>query len=95
MSKDQTNRQTLRKSLVQLRAEMNRLEFRDSKSKHKLEQLIVSMERYADTGTDHPALPQGDFLKGVSDAVAYFEAEHPTLTASLRQIISTLSTMGI
>lgn len=95
MGIDHANRQALHKSLNQLRAEMHRLEFRDHTSKHKLEQLISKIERYADNEKDSAQPQQDALLKNVSETVSFFEIEHPTLTASLSQIISALSSMGI
>jgi hypothetical protein len=93
MNRDQENRQTLQESLTQLRAELKGLEFRDSEFRQKLEQLISSVELHLEGGEKRTAQP--DLLLSAPSTLAQFEIEHPTFAASLRQIISTLSTMGI
>lgn len=93
MNRDPENRQTLRKSLAQLRGEISRLEFRDGASRQKLEQLMARVELHLDDSKDRAQLD--DLLLNVSKTMSQFEVEHPNLTASLRQIIATLSTMGI
>ena len=93
MNSDQGSRQALQKSLMQLRAEIGRLEFRDGNSKQRLEQLIAGIELHLDSGKDRSQMD--DLLLGAPKTIAQFEIEHPTLSASLSQIISALSSMGI
>jgi hypothetical protein len=93
MNRDQGNRQALQKSLAQLRAQADHLEFRDSQSRQKLEQLIADVELHLDNGRDRAQLD--DWLQGAPKTIAQFEIEHPALATSLSQIISALSSMGI
>lgn len=93
MNSDQGNRQALQQSLSQLRAEMSRLEFRDGHSKQRLEQLIAGIELHLESGKSRSQMD--DLLLGAPKTIAQFEIEHPTLSASLRQLIATLSSMGI
>ena len=93
MNSDQGSRQALQKSLTQLRNEASRLEFRDSTSRQKLEQLIADVELHLDSGNNRAQLD--DLLLGAPKTIAQFEIEHPTLSASLSRIISALSSMGI
>lgn len=93
MERDQANKKALRQSLLQLRDEMSRLDFQDNKSKHKLEQMISRVELHLDSDKSREQLD--DILQSVSNTVSLLEVEHPTLTASLSQVITALSSMGI
>lgn len=93
MNRDQGKRQALQQSLAQLRGEISRLEFRDSASRQKLEQLMARVELHLDDSKDRAQLD--DLLLNVSKSVSQFEIEHPNLTASLNRIITALSSMGI
>lgn len=85
------NKEELRRSLDRLRGELQRAEFRDAADRQQLEHLIAELERQTGTsGGGTPAL-----IGKLSENIRRFEVEHPTLTASLSQVMSALSSMGI
>jgi hypothetical protein len=85
------NKEELRRSLDRLRGELQRADFRDAADRRQLELLVAELEHQTGTsGGGTPAL-----VDKLAENVRRFEVEHPTLTASLSQLMSALSSMGV
>ncbi|MDB5987380.1 MAG: hypothetical protein JWR16_2433 [Nevskia sp.] len=82
----------LRKQLETLQAEFERLPA-DAAARPRLAQLIAAIERRLDHTDD--ALQRTQLLENLSDSIRRFEVQHPSLTASLSEVLNSLSTMGI
>lgn len=87
------NKTELRETLESLRVDLATLRFHDPQSRERVQQLVSAIERQIDNADDATGLAQ--VRSDLSGAIERFEAEHPRLTATLSQIASTLSTMGI
>ena len=87
------NKHELRETLESLRADLATLRFRDPQSRERVQQLVSAIERQIDNADDAEQL--AEVRKDLSGAIDRFEAEHPTLTATLNQIATALSSMGI
>ena len=87
------NKNELRETLEGLRTDLATLRFRDPQSRERVQQLVSAIERQIDNADDAESLAA--VHKDLSGAIDRFEAEHPTLTATLNQIASALSSMGI
>lgn len=87
------NKQELRETLEGLRADLATLRFREPQSRERVQQLVSAIERQIDSADD--AKDFADVRADLHGAIERFEVEHPTLTATLNQIASALSSMGI
>ena len=87
------NKTEVRNTLEQLRGEIDQLKFREPKSRERVQQLISAIERQLENSDDaaHERIVNQD----LAGAIELFEVEHPRLTATLNQIATALSTMGI
>jgi hypothetical protein len=69
------------------------MEFPNHEAKEKAMKLTELIDQTVDqreTDVDHEELN-----KHLKDSVLYFEVSHPTLTATINNIINTLNAMGI
>lgn len=87
------NKTELRDTLEGLRADLATLRFRDPQSRERVQQLVSAIERQIDNADDSESLAA--VREDLSSTIERFEAEHPTLTATLNQIATSLSSMGI
>ena len=93
MSMDEQNRQ-LREHLERLDADLKRTQSVDEAGRtilHKLQQDVqdlLARSGEASTVQEHPI---GVRLR---QAIQHFEVTHPSLVASMEQMVNTLSTMG-
>lgn len=87
------NKNELRETLEGLRTDLATLRFREPQSRERVQQLISAIERQIDNADDAESLAA--VRADLSGAIDRFEAEHPTLTATLNQIATALSSMGI
>ena len=78
----------LKEQLAQLHAELNENPEIDAETAALLHQLVKDIESVEPAA----ASSMGD---GVSEYVARFDSEHPTMTAILRQIVDSLQRMGV
>ena len=91
---DDQSRQ-LRKQLERLDADLKQTESVDQTGRavlHKLQQDIQDLLTRSGEESAHPEHPVTERLR---QAIQHFEATHPTLVASMEEIVNTLSTMGI
>lgn len=87
------NKSELRETLEGLRADLSRLQFRDPQSRDRVQQLISAIERQIDNADDGNTA--AGLRNDLKSAIERFEVEHPSLTATLNQIATSLSSMGI
>ncbi len=83
----------LRKSLDELRSELERLEAEEAQVKQRLDALISGVETRLDKPEDkdlHQSLVQD-----LRQSISQFEVSHPRATAILNEIMVTLGNMGI
>jgi hypothetical protein len=82
----------IHKSLERLRSELNALEGDKAVIEKRVNSLISDLERHLENleDADHTAM-----LGRIRGVVEQFEAEHPSITAVLNRIMTTLSDMGI
>lgn len=86
------NRESLEKTLAALRQELGAGSRLDEKSRQRLRELIPDADRL------EPAAGSGsDTLHRhrLEELAVEFEVEHPTLAASLRQLIDLLAQAGV
>jgi hypothetical protein len=86
------NRETLEKTLAALRRELGEESRLDEKSRERLRELMRDADRLQPapgSGSDtlHP--------HRLEELAVEFEVEHPTLAASLRQLIDLLAKAGV
>ena len=86
---------TLRERLAKLHAELTNAHQENPETRKSLGEILPDVKRLVDqVGADVPA--QARSLPDRLERVAVrFEAEHPTLAASARQLIDLLSDVGI
>ena len=83
----------LRKSLDELRSELERLEAEEAQVRERLNALIADVETQIDSPGD---AEQGQSLvQDLRRSISEFEVSHPRATAILNQIMVTLGNMGI
>lgn len=87
------SKQDLQKTIDRLRSEVEGLTFRDPTSAERVERLIAGLERQLTNAGD--AAQRASLLEDLPAIAAQLETEHPTLTAVLSRVITTLSSMGI
>ncbi len=83
----------LRKSIRDIRGEINRIEFKNTAKKDQMQELLDELENHM----DHPEDVENsqkliDKLEGV---IEEYEVKHPHLASALEEILVTLSNMGI
>ena len=82
------------KLLLELRKQLDETEFTKPEAKEKALRLTEIIDRTVDQGEAGQADPQ-ELKKHLKDSILYLEVSHPTLTATIRNIINTLNVMGI
>ena len=82
--------QDLPEILAELRSEVERLNDLDEVEQARLNQVIDRLQRKLDDDSDDDNL-----LEQLSDSITHFEARHPSVTATLNNIMSLLSNSGI
>jgi chromosome segregation ATPase len=83
----------LRKSLDELRSELERLEAEEAQVKQRLDALISGVETRLDKPGDE-ALHQS-LIQELRQSISQFEVSHPRATAILNELMVTLGNMGI
>lgn len=86
------NLQRLHRDLTELRAELDRLPA-DAPGRARLLDLAERIEAQIDESRDSE--PRDTLVRGVNEAVAEFEVEHPRAAGVLQRIVQALSSMGI
>jgi Domain of unknown function (DUF4404) len=82
------------KLLLELRKQLDEMDFTKPEAKEKAMKLTELIDQTVDQGEAELVDPQ-ELKKHLRDSVLYFEVSHPTLTATIRNIINTLNAMGI
>lgn len=86
------NPQRLHQDLGELRQELERLPA-DAQARQHLLALIARIEAQLDEARESE--PREALVRGIDEAVAEFEVEHPRAATLLQRIVHTLSSMGI
>ncbi|MFA5940401.1 MAG: DUF4404 family protein [Sinimarinibacterium sp.] len=86
------NLQRLHRDLAELRAELDHLPA-EAPGRARLLDLATRIEAQLDESRDSEA--RDSLVRGVREAVADFELEHPRAAGVLQRIVQTLSSMGI
>ena len=84
------NQRQLQDALDKLRAEVRRIAVSHPEEKERLEQLLADLERAPSPGAGDPSL-----VSKAREAVAHFEAEHPTVTAILNDVLVSMGNVGM
>jgi hypothetical protein len=87
MERDRLN-ETLRK----LHRELQDAETADPETRRLLAAVQDDIDRVTGPGEDPPVAEIGDHIENLA---ARFAADHPALASALRQVMNTLSSMGI
>jgi hypothetical protein len=82
----------LHETLRQLHRELKETETADPETRRLLTAVQDDIERVTGPGESPPAEEIGDRIENLA---ARFEADHPALALALRQVMTTLSSMGI
>lgn len=82
----------LRESLVELRAELDRLEAEEAEVRARLDALAAGIETKLDTPDD--AEDDDSLIEEVRDSVLELEVSHPKATAILNRIMAALGNLG-
>ena len=91
---DDQNRQ-LREQLEQLDAHLKRTESVDEAGRAILHTLQQDVQDLLARSGEGASVQQHPIAVRLRQAIQHFEVTHPTLVASLEQLMNTLSTMGI
>ncbi|NOY76844.1 MAG: DUF4404 family protein [Calditrichaeota bacterium] len=83
----------LRKSIKNLRAEIDRIDAGNAVTRDKMEHLLGELEDQLDHPEDSEKFHK--LADRVEALIAEYEAKHPRLSAALEEILVTLSNMGI
>lgn len=83
----------LRRSLDELRSELERLEAEEAQVRERLNTLIANVETQLDSPGD--AEQSQSLVQDLRRSISEFEVSHPRATAILNQIMVTLGNMGI
>lgn len=79
--------------MQQLRAEIEKVDSADEKTRRKLEQLVADIEAELEKAEEDEV--HHGLIDDLRETINHFEAEHPRTTAILNDIMVTLSNMGI
>ena len=81
---------SLQDALEALRAEVRRMAVSHPEEKERLEALLADLEGAPARGASDPGV-----LSRARDAVAHFEAKHPTVTAILNDVLVSMGNVGM
>ena len=87
--------QALRKLLEQLHSEIEQTHSVDEKGRELLRDLGSDINELLERSEADPAQVQHSLLSRLEDSISYLEVTHPTLTATLSQLMESLSNAGI
>lgn len=91
---DDQNRQ-LREQLEQLDADLKRTKSMDEAGRTILHMLQQDVQDLLARSGEGASVQEHPIAARLRQAIQHFEVTHPTLVASLEQMVNTLSTMGI
>ncbi len=87
------NRDRLRQLMASLHRELGNAESVDAESRRQMDALIKDLDRVLDTSP--PALQDASVRDRLEELLLRFEAQHPAIATSMRQLIDTLAKAGI
>ena len=89
------DKKSLHDLLAQLHAELSDALRADPKSRESLGDMMRDINRLIDKPADPPISQHGSLAERLERVAVQFEADHPTLAASARQLIDLLGEVGI
>lgn len=85
----------LHKQLKELHGEIERTDAADAKTRALLDDVKTDIGHLLERSQSGAVQPEAVTLERLDEAVATFEATHPTLTRMIAQLLDTLSNAGI
>lgn len=82
----------LRQSLLELRAELDRLESDEAQVRARLDALVAGIETRLETPADHAH--HSSLVEDVRLSILQIEASHPRATAILNQVMAALGNVS-
>ena len=82
----------LRRSLTELRAELDRLEAEEAKVRERLDDLIASVQTHVDTPGD--TAHHASLVRDLRQSILELEVSHPRATGILNRIAAALGNIG-
>ena len=89
------NKNSLRDLAAKLHDELEEALRADPKSRERLSDMMKDINRLIDKPADLPPSPHGSLPDRLERVAVQFEADHPTLAASARQLVDLLGEVGI
>ena len=84
--------ETVRKSLTELRSELDRLETEEAEVRERLHTLIASVEAHVDAPGD--TAHHDSLVRDLRQSMLELEVSHPRATSILNQIAAALGNIG-
>lgn len=84
--------ETLRKSLIELRSELDRLEAEEAEVRERLNTLITSVQTHVDAPGD--TAHHDSLVRDLRQSILELEVSHPSATSILNQIAAALGNIG-
>ena len=85
----------LRKLLAEIRDELELTDTEDKRERGILGELIRDIQELLDRPERDSMQPEESVLGRLEDAIEHLEADHPTLTNALSNLLAALSNVGI
>jgi len=89
------DKKTLLEHLARLHEELREAHRADPKSRQSLDDKMRDIKRLIDKSPDSAASPDDSVPDQLEGIAVQFEADHPTLAASVRRLVDLLSKVGI
>jgi hypothetical protein len=89
------DKNSLRDLAAKLHGELEEALRADPKSRERLSDMMKDINRLIDKPADLPSSPHGSLPDRLERVAVQFEADHPTLAASARQLVDLLGEVGI
>lgn len=84
-----------RESLSKLNAELKALAPKNPRTREIVSDLQTHVMSILDHPSEAPFVTHHNLLNSLKENASHLEADHPSLTSALRNVIHTLSNMGI
>ena len=85
----------LKKTLAELRDELERVKRVDGRSRESLKKLDEHIHFVLEASGDVPAAHHAGLRQSLEDSLQYFEASHPTAVGLVNRLLKALSDMGV
>jgi hypothetical protein len=89
------NKQELHEKLEELHDELQQIDSVDSDDRATLQKLMGDIQELLEQEDDNATDRYRGLTEGLTDAIARFEASHPTSTMLMGRVIDALAKMGI